>query len=606
MNEEDAHNNWGLPYGQSNWFNVNEPVVEPFFITIEHPSAGEVWYVGQNKDIEFELNRALTGPINIEFVLCQIDPGVCLDAEWLEPMIINPQDGTGPFTATWEVGTKLDGTLISNIEDFADNALISLYVTGDDVGSFGKNFNSEAFSIEESGEIPPLPLNGVYYSADIELTESIESFTSANVDWGFIDGYGLDPSGPVGGANVEVGMAFIDADGNSITLDGLNEIPQHSDSQDRDYYLIFTNATINSEYSDISRFNVATNLSEVKSVQFKVDLFTYDWNVTRPYFESLSVSYDPVTITEDPLTITVTPEDIITNPGGTFIYTILVHDNDINDELRLSDVVLAYDISEFVGDLESYELVSMDGDEYGGDTFGWELDMLVASEGLEHLNEDLTFTIDVTIDGEIVVTSVPLSLLITGQGVVSINFTTTLQMGEIESPIYRPDPQFTLYIYEVADIDRYGQVATVTVPASMISIAEDGTYSGSIATTELQPGFTYAVFAKTSQHISRRATEDITIPDSTGDDITFDLVFPELLVGDIGGSYDVFGNRDDSINSHDYSIFLGLFGNPVGEGLWSIADFNNDGSVNANDFWPFGKTGNFQEMGDLGQILGDL
>lgn len=667
-------------YGQNNkWYPSPTDISDSFLIQLSSdnlvevlsPATGDTWYVGENKDVAFSLTRELTDSINIDFVLCQAEPGLCWDGEWLEPMIINPADGLGPFMATWEVGTKLDGTPISDIgtAGFVDNALISLYATGDDAGLSGRNYDSGVFSIEEAEDIPtvliavqdpnaadiysnawvldtnetinfsvsepiltdtqfaiylgvkkpPLiswldkissnwtsqikkieaftliellvtqliikmdmlqmefidynmvpigyidvtmdgatvdyqydwlvgdvidaegsttnadnlvswlvdpyndakifvsaldgdynlassdefqialeasqGLSGTYYSADIQLTQPIESFTSADINWGFDEGYLPDPM-LVGGGNIDVAIAFKDTGGNYINLD----VPNESDP----FHLIYTNVPISPEYYNISRLNAVSNISEAVWVQFEVMLATPDWNITRPYFESASITYDSVS--------------------------------------------------------------------------------------------DLNF------------------------GFVAVNFEATTQVGAESTP--RENPNFILYIYEFDNPDVYTHLDSYSVADSFVSYV-DGKYQGSIYVPiysesapeipGLKPERTYVTFIKTPQHLSVKANETIDTPsgDTTviGDEF-YDLTFPELKAGDIVGIDPfggLFGNRDDYITSTDYGLFGDLFGDDVVEGIMLLSDFNNDGSVNAHDAWPFKKqvdNGNYWKRGDLAEILG--
>jgi len=589
-------------------------------VEIISPASGDEWIVGEEKEIKIIVHDAVYTPINVQFRLWQIGEGFLSEnLTRIESIDLNKK-ASQILEYGWLVGSSADeGNWAEGEETSWDGLLINpkftIHDTDSDVPSVGPLIryadDSDEFSIVAE-PLPAVPLKGTYYSQLFPISAEDASIGLESIGQ-FTAGY----SENVGTVNFAI--KFLNEDELDIQLKGYNSQP------DKDgYYSILPD-------SDGSLFDSVTNLVDVRFLKFRVFMSTDDWNIVKPYVETLSLTYIPVSggdvPADEPFTITVNPMNMTAAPGDSITYYIEVIDNDSEDGMDLGTIDLVADLSAFDGDVEyeyEYGILPLAGGPLGN----WALSLQIASTGLQHLDkENLTFTISGTIGDTTVVTSEPIGLYITDvepdpdpdAQFVTINFTATLQMGETdEDPIYRPDPGFTFYIYTV-DADQYKKAMTVVVPApdGGFTITADGEYSGSVSVPiysetkpdnpGLKPNIDYAIFAKTRQHISRRGEPaTITTPNPLTSAYVIEIAFDNLLIGDIGGSYSVFGDRDDSINSNDYSIFSPLYLQPVENGFWSIADFNNDGAVNSNDIWPFSlmsEGGNYWATGDLGKIL---
>lgn len=176
------------------------PIILPDIVVVK-PAPQAVWSVGSTENIEIRFLRDVTTSYNVRVVLCQNNPGMCLDDEIVDTtnVTIGPATaGTSQVIGTWaQVGYKLDGTIIpGDFASYSNNTVISLSLTEVGVGgASGRHVNSGVFSIVRGIVIVPLP----YVSTDgpnVRLGEvrPVHVSVLGPIDWGPADSEGYTGS----------------------------------------------------------------------------------------------------------------------------------------------------------------------------------------------------------------------------------------------------------------------------------------------------------------------------------------------------------------------------------------------------------------------------
>lgn len=169
------------------------PIVIPDII-VTHPAPGEVWHVGLNQDIEIRFLRDVTKSYQLDMVvLCQNNPGVCLDGDIVDTtdIIIGPASaGTVQKIATWKVGYRADGTLIpGDFSGYQDNTVLSLVLVEIGNSSNQKFINSGVFTITNAGGYVSQPTANTHWRLG-EMQTIRWAFLGNVIKWGKPDSTG--------------------------------------------------------------------------------------------------------------------------------------------------------------------------------------------------------------------------------------------------------------------------------------------------------------------------------------------------------------------------------------------------------------------------------
>ena len=168
--------------------------------------------------------------------------------------------------------------------------------------------------------------------------------------------------------------------------------------------------------------------------------------------------------------------------------------------------------------------------------------------------------------------------------------------GGISSDELYPKFSFRLYQEDIVDpVDWTIDVDSLT--ASSVD-GDEVTVNIDILANEVTDGETYVGYLRSTRHLWRKATTPtdgkITIDLNDSD---YKLEFPELVVGDVAGTSDDDPNRDNTINSIDFSKFIPEFYKTV---IGLLTDFDNNGTVNSLDTVPM-----FQNWFKKGELPGN-
>jgi hypothetical protein len=164
------------------------PIIFPDMV-ISEPAPGNIWHVGLSKEIKVKYLRDVTKSYNVRVVLCQPNPGICLDDEIVDTtnVTIGPATaGTVQTIGTWtKVGYKLDGTIIpGDFSSYEDNTQLSLYLT--EVGVtpvVGRHVPSGTFTITNIGGVVSQPTLNTHWRLG-EMQTIRWGFLNNVINWG--------------------------------------------------------------------------------------------------------------------------------------------------------------------------------------------------------------------------------------------------------------------------------------------------------------------------------------------------------------------------------------------------------------------------------------
>ncbi|RLC37304.1 hypothetical protein DRH29_02325 [candidate division Kazan bacterium] len=179
-------------------------------------------------------------------------------------------------------------------------------------------------------------------------------------------------------------------------------------------------------------------------------------------------------------------------------------------------------------------------------------------------------------------------------------------LAKVDHGFGKADPALPFYFYFFKE--NTSSPTFTSAPAVTYSSSADQYLGGPIAidSSKLEAAI-YKAYVKTSKHLSSQPRDvEVVLKDGVGPTTApVEINFGTLRAGDIGGNslpYGELANRDDSVTSSDWAIFEGLFGEISDVVTTLLGDFNNDGSVNVHDLWPFRSQsdgGNYQLGGGL-------
>ncbi|MFH0905216.1 MAG: hypothetical protein V1826_00635 [bacterium] len=177
---------------------------------------------------------------------------------------------------------------------------------------------------------------------------------------------------------------------------------------------------------------------------------------------------------------------------------------------------------------------------------------------------------------------------------LNISFVAKVARGIGGQP--KTNRQFNFYLYHQTANDKTLVFAPSPQPATTTYDTTNDRYAGSVMVpaANLAVGQTYEAYLKTFGFLSGKALTSITANSQAAADSTVpvSLDFGTLKAGDINDAATETENtltmggvkRDDIVGQPDWGLLLGDFAKQAAS---LLADFNNDGAVNAFDIFPF-------------------